>query len=288
MEHLVGSFLDHLAVERERSAHTTSAYRTDLEQFVGYLSARSIADPAVIGKQEIIGFLIELRERRYATSTIARRIAAVRSFCAFLVAQGHLGADPTLQIDTPRVERYAPRSLSVAQVDELLELPLREPTPERLRDKAMLEVLYATGVRVSELVALNVADASLDERRVRCVGRGGRSRDLPLNESSLTALEEYCDIGRPQLARVSNEATSALFLNHRGRRLTRQGFWLILKQYAMQLGIHDVNPHMLRHSFALHMLKGGADLRAVQALLGHASIATTQIYTQGGEPRPDA
>jgi integrase/recombinase XerD len=288
MDHLVGSFLDHLAVERERSAHTTSAYRTDLEQFVGYLSARSIADPAVIGKQEIIGFLIELRERRYATSTIARRIAAVRSFCAFLVAQGHLGVDPTLQIDTPRVERYVPRSLSVAQVDELLELPLREPTPERLRDKAMLEVLYATGVRVSELVALNVADASLDERRVRCVGRGGRSRDLPLNESSLTALEEYCDIGRPQLARVSNEATSALFLNHRGRRLTRQGFWLILKQYAMQLGIHDVNPHMLRHSFALHMLKGGADLRAVQALLGHASIATTQIYTQGSEPRPDA
>jgi integrase/recombinase XerD len=288
MDHLVESFLDHLAVERERSAHTTSAYRTDLEQFVRYLSTRSITDPAVIGEQEIIGFLIELRERRYANSTIARRIAAVRSFCAFLVAHGHLSVDPTLEIGTPRVERFAPRSLSVAQVDELLELPLRDPTPERLRDKAMLEVLYATGVRVGELVALNIADVSLDERRVRCAGRGGRSRDLPLNESSLTALEEYSDIGRPQLARASSEATSALFLNHRGRRLTRQGFWLILKQYAVLLGIHEVNPHMLRHSFAMHMLKGGADLRAVQVLLGHASIATTQIYTQGGELRPDA
>jgi integrase/recombinase XerD len=288
MDHMVESFLDHLAVERERSAHTTSAYRTDLEQFTAYLRTHSITNPMTIGEQDVIGFLIELRERRYANSTIARRIAAVRSFCAFLVAQGHLATDPTHQIDTPRVERFAPRSLSVAQVDELLELPLREPTPERLRDKAMLEVLYATGVRVGELVALDVVDVSLDDRRVRCVGRGGRSRTLPLNESSLTALEEYYDIGRPQLARAGGDVTDALFLNHRGKRLTRQGFWLILKQYAAQLGIHEVNPHMLRHSFAMHMLKSGADLRAVQALLGHASIATTQIYTQGGDPRPDA
>jgi integrase/recombinase XerD len=196
--------------------------------------------------------------------------------------------DPTEQIDSPKVDRYLPKSLSPGQVDELLELPLRDPTPERLRDKAMLELLYATGMRVSELVALNLRDLNMESESVRCVGKGGRERILPISGSATTALEEYLDIARTQLARGSSQKTEALFLNHRGKRLTRQGFWLILKGYAESMGLGDLTPHTLRHSFAAHMLSGGADIRSVQALLGHASLSTTQIYTQlnhAEEPR---
>jgi integrase/recombinase XerD len=299
MDEQIRLFLLHLTADRGLSENTTAAYRTDLEQFGAYMRAQQIHDWHTVAHNDILGFLIYLRERRYANSTIARRTAAVKSFYSFLAGAGHIAADPTEQIDSPKVERYMPRSLTPAQVDELLELPLRQPTPERLRDRAMLELLYATGMRVSEVVALDIADINVEERQVRCVGKGGRERTLPLNESSHSAIEEYLDIARSQLARGNGSDAQALFLNHRGKRLTRQGFWLILKNYAEELGINELTPHMLRHSFATHMINGGADLRAVQALLGHASLATTQIYTQvdhangsrraeSGEPAPPA
>lgn len=280
MDEQVEAFLRHLADERGLAANTTAAYRTDLEQFGVFLRERGRSDVATVTHDDVLAFLLYLRERRYASSTVARRTAAVKSFFAFLTSTGVVPHDPTEQIDSPKVDRELPRALSPRQVDELLELPLRAPTPERLRDKAMLELLYATGMRVSELVALDVTDVDLEQGEVRCTGKGGRVRTLPVNGSATTALEEYYDIGRSQLARGSAEPVGALFLNHRGKRLTRQGFWLILKQYAEELGLSDLTPHMLRHSFAAHMISGGADLRAVQALLGHASISTTQIYTQ--------
>lgn len=292
MDEQVELFLQSLAEKRGLSANTTAAYRTDLEQFGEFVRTRQLADWESVSHDDMLAFLLFLRERRYANSTVARRTAAVKSFFAFLKAEGLVPADPTEQIDSPKVDRYLPKSLTPTQVDELLELPLREPTPERLRDKGMLELLYATGMRVSELVALNLRDMNMESESVRCVGKGGRERILPISGSATTAMEEYLDIARTQLARGAAQKTDALFLNHRGKRLTRQGFWLILKGYAEALGIDDLTPHTLRHSFAAHMLSGGADIRSVQALLGHASISTTQIYTQlnhaGDARRPSA
>lgn len=276
METQVTQFLEHLAEQRGLSANTASAYRTDLEQFIQFLHGRSITDWDAVHHDDMLAFLLFLRERRYANSTVARRTAAVKSFCAFLKKSGIISSDPTEKIDSPKVDRYVPKALTVTQVDELLELPLRNPTPERLRDKAMIELLYATGMRVSELVALNLTDMSAEN--IRCVGKGGRERLLPLSGSSVTALEEYMDIARSQLNRANSQKADALFLNHRGKRLTRQGFWLILKGYAEELGIYELTPHMLRHSFAAHMINSGVDVRSVQTILGHASISTTQVY----------
>ncbi len=279
-EHL-DHFLTHLKDERKLSANTSSAYRTDLEQFIQFVGERDKQGLEELDRQDVLAFLLFLKERRYAPSTLARRTAAVKSFCAYLHTQKILAVDPTADLDSPRVDRTPPKSITVNLVDELLELPLTGTGPESLRDKAMLELLYATGMRVSELVALEIADVDLETGAVRC-GGPKKVRMLPITGSTITAMEEYNDIARPQLARGNPKGDTALFLNHRGKRLTRQGFWLILKRYAEKLGAHELTPHTLRHSFAAHMLANGADLRAVQTLLGHASISTTQIYQQGG------
>lgn len=279
MQEHVETFLAHLASERGMSANTTAAYRTDLDQLCIFLNEREVVGWTAVSYDDVLAFMIFLRERRYANSTVARRTAAVKSFFSYLLAQRLIASDPTEQIDSPKVDRFPPKSISPHQVDELLELPLRSTSPEGLRDKAMLELLYATGLRVSELVALELSDVSLEQNTVRCAGKAGRERVLPLTPTAATALEEYFDVARPQLARSSDEQTNALFLNHRGKRLTRQGFWLILKGYAEQVGLHDLTPHTLRHSFAAHMLGNGAELREVQERLGHASLSTTQIYT---------
>jgi integrase/recombinase XerD len=286
MQDLIEAFLMHMKGEKGMSSNTTSAYRTDLEQYRVYLSERSIADATDVSHEDVLGFMIYLRERRYANSTLARRTAAVKSFYNYLHTSGQMAADPTEQIDSPRVDRTPPRAISPHQIDELLELPLRSSSPEGLRDKAMIELLYATGMRVSELVALDLADLSLEGATVRCVGKGGRERVLPLNPTAVTSLEEYLDIARSQLARAALEPCEGVFLNHRGKRLTRQGFWLILKGYAEQVGLDELTPHMLRHSFAAHLLSGGAELREVQERLGHASLSTTQIYTHLPNSKP--
>lgn len=280
MQEHVDQFLAYMAGERGMSANTTAAYRTDLDQLCSYLRTQELADWQSVTHDHVLGFVLFLRERRYAPSTVARRTAAVKSFFGFLTSQQVITRDPTEQIDSPKVDRYPPRAISQHQVDELLELPLRSSSPEGLRDKAMLELLYATGLRVSELVALDLADVALEQGTVRCTGRAGRERVLPLGDTAVTALEEYLITARTQLARNSGQQTEALFLNHRGRRLTRQGFWLILKGYAEEVGLHDLTPHTLRHSFAAHLLGNGAELREVQERLGHASLSTTQIYAQ--------
>ena len=280
MHEQLDRFLSHLVDERNLSPNTTSAYRTDLEQFREFVVGRGKSGWESLDRDDVLAFLLFLKERRYATSTLARRTAAVKSFCAYLHTQTIVAADPTKDLDSPRVDRTPPRSITVTLVDELLELPLANSGPEALRDKAMLELLYATGMRVSELVALDLTDVDMESECVRC-GSTSKGRTLPLSGSTMTALEEYLDIARPQLARGNPSVDAALFLNHRGKRLTRQGFWLILKRYAEKLGVDEITPHTLRHSFAAHMLANGADLRAVQTLLGHASISTTQIYQQG-------
>src|SRR3712207_1493190 len=260
MREQLDRFLSHLTNERKLSTNTTSAYRTDLEQFSQFVVDRGKLGWERLDRDDVVAFLIFLKERRYATSTLARRTAAVKSFCTYLHREGVIGADPTADLDSPRVDRTPPKSLTVNLVDELLELPLASAGPEALRDKAMLELLYATGMRVSELVALDVSDVDIEAECVRCGGRN-KQRILPISGSTVTALEEYSDIGRPQLSRNNRGVDPALFLNHRGKRLTRQGFWLILKRYAEKLGVEELTPHTLRHSFAAHMLANGADLR---------------------------
>ncbi|PDV97206.1 tyrosine recombinase [Candidatus Chloroploca asiatica] len=278
MQALIDQFLVYLATERGKAPNTISAYRIDLDQLVAYVQEQDVRAWTDVTPDHVMGFSIFLRERRYANSTVARRTAAVKAFFAYLVSQHLIEVDPSTAIDSPKVDRYTPKSLTLFQVDELLELPLRSSSSEGLRDKAMLELLYATGMRVGELVALELDDLSLEARTIRCAGRGGRERVLPLNDTAFVAIEEYLDNARSQLTRSDGVRATALFVNHRGKRLTRQGFWLILKGYAEELGLYDLTPHTLRHSFASHMLANGADLREVQERLGHASLATTQIY----------
>jgi integrase/recombinase XerD len=284
----VEKFIAYLVSERNLTPNTTSAYRTDMNQFLEFMATRKVSDVTRAEHADILAFLLFLREKQYSNATVARRTAAVKSFYAFLVSIRVIAVDPTNSVESPKVDREAPKSLTPNQVDELMELPQRVRSPERTRDRAMFEVLYCSGMRVSELVGLNIGDIDLTKKLIRCVGKGKKIRILPISESALTALEEYLDNAYSQLVMEKQSPDRTLFVNHRGGRLTRQGFWLILKQYADELGVADLTPHMLRHSFAAHMITSGVDLRRVQTLLGHASLSTTQIYSQmikGAQPQ---
>ncbi len=282
MDDAVSAFLNFLAVEKNASQNTISAYKNDLAQFSTFAQNESAQVAWVdIAPAKIISFVEDLRGRGYKDATVARKVAAVKSLFGFLAAEGVVQADPTEHLRSPQVGKSLPRALSIAEVDELLEQPGRRNTPEAQRDKAMLEVAYATGLRVSELVSLDVPDIELesDPVTVRCTGKGERERVLPLPQRPVDELRQYLFKIRPRLVR--NRRECALFVNRRGERLTRQGFWLILKTYAKDANLDKgITPHTLRHTFATHMLSGGAPLRSVQESLGHASISTTQIYTQ--------
>jgi integrase/recombinase XerD len=286
MEDRIGHFLHFLSAEKGASDNTIAAYRNDLSQFHHYLSTinlngRAQTDWTRINKDVIINYVQELKERRYAEASVARKVAAMKSFFQFLQAEGAIQGNPTESLEAPRVGKTLPRPLTVQQIDELLEQPCKRKTPEALRDQAMLELLYATGLRVTELVSLDMESIMLDPKTpsARCLGKGAKERTVPIHEHAFRALVSYLNEGRPRLVKMKPE--SALFVNRRGDRLTRQGFWLILKQYAKDANIEGtVTPHSLRHSFATHMLRGGAPLRSVQELLGHANISTTQVYTQ--------
>ncbi len=278
----ISQFLNFLAVEKNASANTIAAYRNDLAQletfakkeFGGQLPWGSMSSDYVVR------YVGELRERGYKDATVARKVAATKSFFGFLAAEGMIANDPTENLKSPQVGKSLPRALTAQEVDELLEQPARRNTPEAKRDKAMLELLYATGLRVTELVSLDISDVELeaDPVTIRCVGKGDQDRVRPLPPSAVNELRQYIFHVRPRLVR--NRRESALFVNRRGERLTRQGFWLILKNYAREANLDKtITPHTLRHTFATHMLSGGMPLRNVQEALGHASISTTQIYT---------
>ncbi len=278
----ISQFLNFLAVEKNASGNTIAAYKNDLTQFQLHVSKLADADASwnAVSGPMIVDYVANLREREYKDATVARKVAAVKSFFGFLVAESFVPADPTENLKSPQVGKTLPRSLTAREVDELLEQPARRNTIEARRDKAMLELLYATGLRVTELVSLDLNDIALesDPVTVRCVGKGDRERVLPLHQRPTDELRQYIFHVRPRLVRSRREA--ALFVNRRGERLTRQGFWLILKTYARDAHLEGViTPHTLRHTFATHMLSGGMPLRNVQDALGHASISTTQIYT---------
>ena len=283
MKEHIESFLNYLKVERGFSENTLLAYRNDLYQlteFVEEEAAKQNVAPswADFSRQVMLSYLLNLKERGYAATTVARKVAAAKSFFAFLVAEDRVKENPTRDVPSPKIGKSLPKPISISQVRRLLEEPARRSTPEAKRDKAMLELLYASGMRVSELISLNEGDVDIQGGYVRCFGKGHKERMIPIYEQAALAVKEYREQVRLNLLRDPDD--KALFLNLRGDRLTRQGFWQILKGYAKAAGLEtEITPHTLRHSFATHMLNGGADLRSVQELLGHANISTTQIYT---------
>ncbi len=285
MKRQVAQFLNYMVHEKNCSANTTAAYQNDLSQFLEFLENYSTpVKPEISGwgdvdDQVVQNYLLFLKERDYASSTVARKVASVKSFLHFLVSRGYLGSDPSDNLDSPKVKKNLPRSIKPDEIDRFMNAPSDDNAPKSLRDKALLEMLYATGMRVTELVSLNVDNVDLESGNVLCGEGGKRERTVPIYDNAADAVDGYIRDGRPQLLVRASEP--ALFLNHRGRRLTRQGLWLIIKHYVQEVGIETpVTPHTLRHSFATHMLNSGAELREVQERLGHASSSTTQVYRQ--------
>ena len=283
MKEDINNFLNYLAVEKGFSVNTTLAYRNDLYQLASFAEEEAsrrglVPSWASFSRQGMLSYLLDLKERNYAATTVARKVAAAKSFFAFMVAEDKIRDNPTQDVPSPRIGKSLPKPISISQARLLLEQPSKLSTLEAKRDRAMLELLYATGMRVSELMSLNLGDVDTEGGFVRCFGKGHKERLIPIYEQAALAVKEYVEQTRPHLAH--SIAEKALFLNRRGDRLTRQGFWQILKGYAKAANLEaDVTPHTLRHSFATHMLSGGADLRSVQELLGHANISTTQVYT---------
>ena len=279
MNEHIEDFLHYLLVEKRLSDNTIQSYRRDLKNYLQYLQEKEgIARIQEVTRAHIIRFLSSLKNSGKSSRTIARHIASIRSFHQFLFRDRVMEENPTEHIESPQKELKLPKVLNMIEVDQLLASP-DTTTPLGLRDKAMLELMYATGVRVSELLSLTLGDVHLSLGFIRCVGKGSKERIIPMGQVAIHALEQYLQHGRPKIANPKKR-TDVLFLNHHGSPLSRQGFWKILKQLSVKAGIEkELTPHTLRHSFATHLLENGADLRAVQEMLGHADISTTQIYT---------
>jgi len=269
-------FLEHLRAERGLSTRTVAAYGSDLARYLGELESRGVGAPTRATTNEVEAHVSELRRTGHAPASVARALSSVRAFHRFLVAEGLTETNPASRVPSGRRWRRLPHALPVDAVLRLLG-SVKGSTPLALRDRALLEMGYATGARASELVALTPAAVHEAERFARFFGKGRRERLVPFGAAAAQALRVYLLDGRPKLA--GRRRVEAIFLNHRGGALTRVGYWGILKTHAERAGLPGIHPHVLRHSFATHLLEGGADLRVVQELLGHASIATTQIYT---------
>lgn len=286
MEQQLQIFLSFLKTEYRYSENTVAAYRNDLTQFYDFLNndyqgeLHSWADVDAAIIDQYVNSL-KNRKKPYAASSIARKVAAVKSFFNYLHARNEISENPTIDIDSPKVEKRLPKTLAAKEIADLLKAPARGNTPKHLRDLALLNMLYATGMRVSEVVNLQIDNVDLEHERLMVVMQENdrRGREVPLQQDIREILSTYLAEGRPYLVKDPNE--TALFLNHRGQQLTRQGLWLIIKSYAREANLDSkVTPHTLRHSFAQHKLDSGSDLEEVQKLLGHANISTTQIYTQ--------
>ena len=277
-------YLRHLGIERGRSPHTLAAYRRDLTRLLDVLGEADIREPGQVTPESLHAFARSLREATppLAASSVARMLSSVRGFTRFLVDEGRLTVDPGVDLVAPKLAERLPKALTIGQVEELLAATAGDD-PAHVRDRALLELLYATGARVSEAVALNVDDLTGEGGTadvVRLLGKGGKQRLVPVGSFAREALDAYLVRVRPVLS-ARGRATPALFLGMRGARLSRQNAWLILRAVADRAGLDlELSPHSLRHSFATHLLQGGADVRVVQELLGHASVATTQIYTR--------
>lgn len=286
MQKAIEDFLQHLVVERGFSQHTLDAYRNDLGQFSDFLKEKmnGASERSDVWERVDLDllndYIADLRGRKgYRDTTTARKVAAIKSFFTFLAQNGVIEEPPTESLGSPRVGRALPKYLTEDEVERLLKEADKAGTAEAQRDANILELLYATGLRVSELVSLNVQDVDFEESYIRCWGKGSKERIVYAHDKALNGLQDYLSTSRMSLL-GQNKEEAALFVNHRGERLTRQWVWNILKTYSKRAGIDQkITPHTLRHSFATHLLQKGASLRHVQELLGHSSISTTQVYT---------
>jgi integrase/recombinase XerD len=276
----LANFLDRLQDEMNYSENTAVAYRNDLNQFFRFLQENGLpANWAQVSHPLLEKYVENMKGQAYASSSVARKVAAVKSFFEYLEAHKLIGDNPAIELQSPKVEKRLPHTLTADEVVQLLLAPRQEDSPKNLRDTALLALLYATGMRVTEVVTLDIDDIDMSGQILHCGGKDGSMRQIPFDNETTEVLHNYLERGRPHLLKDSEQ--TALFLNHRGQQLTRQGLWLIIKAYAQEAGLTDsVTPHTMRHSFAVHRLESGSDLKEVQKLLGHANISTTQIYKQ--------
>ncbi|WP_068983015.1 MULTISPECIES: site-specific tyrosine recombinase XerD [Lysinibacillus] len=284
-QYAIEDYIHFIQVERQLSDNTLASYRRDLENYVNFLrEAEGMSDFRNVERMTILRHLEQLRMQGKTSRTVARHISSIRSFHQFLLREKRAETDPTVHLEMPTIEQKLPNILSIEEIEALLAAPNRSK-PQGVRDVAMLELLYGSGMRISELIALDLADIHLTMGFVRVFGKGGKERIIPLGKSALSALSTYLDGARSQL-QGKYPKIDAFFINQRGKRLTRQGCWKLMKEHALKAGIqHELTPHTLRHSFATHLVENGADLRAVQEMLGHADISTTQIYTHISKSR---
>ncbi len=277
MNQLIDSFLTYLTAVKGLSKNTLESYGRDILKLAVFLEGKDITRIDQVGYKHILDFLTYLKEQGLNTRSTSRTLISVRQFFKFLLAEKFIESDPTFLIRTPKIKRGLPETLSLEDVEKLLSSP-DESSPEGIRDKSMLEVLYATGIRVSELVELGLNDVNFDLGYIIAYGKGSKQRIVPIGEKAKIKLREYLDTSRPKL--LKSRTSPHLFVTRLGRKMTRQGFWKIIKAYSRKSGLtKKISPHTLRHSFATHLLERGADLRAIQVMLGHSDISTTQIYT---------
>ena len=277
MEQEIKSFVSYLHNVKETSKNTELSYQRDLMKMMHFLKEQKVECVEDVTETNLNSYILDLEKKGLAASTVSRNVASMKAFYLYLLKSGKVETDPTEHLKAPKVEKKIPDILSVADINKLLEQP-GERTSKGLRDRAMLELLYATGIRVSELIELDVDDLNLPGGVLRCFSKG-RERTIPLYPAAIRALGEYVNRVRPQLVESVDE--TALFVNMNGERMSRQGFWKLIKHYQEKAGIQkDITPHTLRHSFAAHLLENGADLRSIQEMLGHADISSTQIYSR--------
>lgn len=277
MNHLVELYLNYLTVEKGLAQNSLESYRRDLKKYLKFLETWRITDITHITKREIWNYKVQLKVQGLAPTSIARMMGTVKGFHRFLISEGLLQEDPTLYLEFPKTKSKLPQVMSLREVDRLIAAP-DVSTPSGLRDKAMLEVLYATGVRVSELISLTLHQINLEMGYILCVGKGSKERLIPLGSEAILFVKQYLERARGKL--IKNPSVPYLFLTRLGNKFTRQGFWKIVKKYLRKARLNPaISPHTLRHSFATHLLERGADLRSLQMMLGHSDISTTQIYT---------
>ena len=282
MEAQIREFLNYLRVDKGLAANTIDSYRRDLEKFASMIQARQIP-LANITRQHVTDFLASLYRRGLDSRSVARHLATLRHFFRFALTEGYVTEDPAMTIESPKIIQSLPQFLSVEEVERLLKQPSTF-TPVGLRDRAMIELMYSTGIRVSELCAIRLNDLRMDPGCLRCIGKGDKERLVPVGKKAIEAIQQYVRESRPKL--LGEKTSPFLFVNLRGGRMTRLNFWGILRAYGRKASLRKpLKPHMLRHSFATHLLDRGADLRSVQMMLGHSDISTTQIYTHVVEER---
>jgi len=276
MKELIEEFLDYITVEKGLSDNTREAYGSDLEKFSGYLNQQNVKDPSLVTRDIITDYLMGEKEKGIGANSLSRNLVSIRMFYRFLLANSYISEDVTSALDSPRLWKILPSVLSVEEVEQLLKSP-NTRTPYGLRDKALIELMYAAGLRVSELVNIRSSDINMDMGFLKCVGKGSKERIVPLGKPAIMALRNYLN---KRCLFMKDLLVDNVFITRRGKPFTRQGVWKLINYYRRAAGIKkEFSPHTLRHSFATHLLSNGADLRVVQELLGHSDIATTQIYT---------